>query len=278
MIRIRPMTVADVPLGLCLSGQAGWNQTESDWRRALDLQADGCFVAEANGTPAGTTTTCIFGDTAWIAMVLVHETMRGRGIGTALMRHALAFLDDRGIATVRLDATPLGQPIYERLGFTVEFRLARYEGALPPAPAVDGLEPVMPKQWEALAAFDRAATGIDRRALLLRLFAEQPDNVRCTRNGSATIGYIAARAGRQAVQLGPCIAPPDCCPRLFVDAWVRHGGNRVYVDIPVANPTAMRLAEAQGLTVQRHLTRMSRGKPRPERLEWLCASFGPEKG
>src|SRR5258707_9241947 len=117
MIRIRTMTAADLPLGLRLCRSAGWNQTEADWQRFLDLQPDGCFVAEYNGTPAGTTTTCIFGSVAWIAMVLVEESARGRGIGTALLHHALEFLDDRGVATIRLDATPLGLSLYERLGF-----------------------------------------------------------------------------------------------------------------------------------------------------------------
>jgi GNAT superfamily N-acetyltransferase len=278
MIRIRPMTDADLALGLHLSRQAGWNQTEIDWRRALDLQPDGCFVAEWDGTAAGTTTTCIFGDVAWIAMVLVDEPMRGRGIGTALMRHALAFLDGSGVSTVRLDATPLGQPIYERLGFVVEFRLARHEGVLAPAQPADAVEPVVPEQWEALAALDRAVTGVDRRPLLFRLFAERPDTVRCTRRGAEITGFMTARAGSRALRLGPCIAAPDASSWLLVDAWHRYPGQRVYVDIPVANETATRLAQAQGLTVQRYLTRMSRGLARPEKLAWLCASFGPEKG
>jgi hypothetical protein len=57
MIRLRPLTAADLPLGLRLCGAAGWNQTEADWRRFLDLQPDGCFVAELDGTAVGTTTT-----------------------------------------------------------------------------------------------------------------------------------------------------------------------------------------------------------------------------
>ncbi len=51
MLRVRPMSAADVPLGLRLRGQAGWNQTEADWRRFLGLQPDGCFVAELDGAP-----------------------------------------------------------------------------------------------------------------------------------------------------------------------------------------------------------------------------------
>src|SRR5437588_8577534 len=105
MLTIRPMTGADLPFGLQLSEQAHWNQTDADWRRLLDLQPDGGFVAEWDGTPVGTAMTTVFGPVAWISMVLVDDTARGQGVGTALVQHALEFLDQRRIVTVRLDAT-----------------------------------------------------------------------------------------------------------------------------------------------------------------------------
>src|SRR5262249_36009201 len=154
---------------------AGWNQTDADWRRFLALQPDGCFVAEYDGTPVGTTAAFVFGPVAWVAVVLVAEAVRGRGTGTALLRHPLDFLDRRSAAPVRLDATPLGRPVYERLGFVEQFRVARYEGMLPPAPPAAGVEAARAEEWEALAALDEAATRTDRRPLLRRLFAEGPD-------------------------------------------------------------------------------------------------------
>src|SRR5439155_20889733 len=123
MIRVRRMTAPDVSLGMRLKEQAGWNQTEADWRRCLDLEPDGCFVAEFDAVAVGTTTTCIFGTVAWIAMVLVDSAMRGRGVGKALMNRALEYLDASGVRSVRLDATPLGQPLYEKLGFVEQFQL-----------------------------------------------------------------------------------------------------------------------------------------------------------
>src|SRR5258705_12655293 len=114
------MTVADIPVGMRLKDQAGWNQLEADWRRLLDLQPDGCFVAELGGSPVGTVTTCRFGPVAWIAMMLVDVRFRRCGIGRALMSHALEDLDAHGVCTVRLDATPLGRPLYETLGFVAE--------------------------------------------------------------------------------------------------------------------------------------------------------------
>src|SRR5205807_8182569 len=127
-------------------------------------------------------------------------------------------------------------------------------------------------------ALDQAVTGVDRRALLYHLFAMEPERVRVAHADHAVCGFIAGRTGSRAVHLGPCIAPPEVSPLLIVDAWGRYPGQRVYIDIPVDNTTATQLAEAHGLAVQRYLTRMSRGAPCRERLDWLAASFGPEKG
>ena len=49
-IQIRKMTTDDLTLGLRLSRQAGWNQTEADWSRLMYFEPEGCFVAELDGS------------------------------------------------------------------------------------------------------------------------------------------------------------------------------------------------------------------------------------
>src|SRR5579885_3133328 len=108
MLHIRHMTEDDVPLGLRLSEQAGWNQTPADWQRVLWLGPEGCFVAEVEGVGVGTAAATLFGPIAWVSLVLVDAAHRNRGIGSALMRHVLAYLDGSGVRSVRLDATAQG--------------------------------------------------------------------------------------------------------------------------------------------------------------------------
>ncbi len=278
MIRIRPMTIRDVPLGMRLKQQAGWNQTEADWSRFLDLEPDGCFVAEPNSEPVATTTTCIFGSVAWVAMVLVEATVRGHGIGTAMMQHALAFLDGRGVRSIRLDATPLGQPIYEKLGFAPQYQLARFEGKLPQRPPASAVRGVQPEELSELLQLDQRVTGTDRRKLLLHLFTEAPSALRVVKLAGGGAGYLTTRQGSRAVQVGPCLAAPAVGRRLFADACNQYAGRLAYLDIPTANAPAMAEAEAIGLTVQRHFVRMCRGEPVNDRIEWLWASSGPEMG
>ncbi len=284
MIALRQMTADDVPLGMRLKNQAGWNQTEADWRRFLELEPEGCFVAERNGQPAGTATTCVFDSVGWIAMVLVDETQRHRGIGSRLVERALAYLQRRGVRTVRLDATPLGRPIYRRLGFVEEYELTRLEGTVT-AGGGDGandeqvVEGVAASQMENLIALDRQVTGTDRRRLIERLARECDDAVGLSVSEGRLPGYVMLRQGSRATQIGPAGALTAEVGRALGNWALRQcAGRPVFIDVPCENGPAIQWAEAAGLVPQRCLTRMCLGEPIHDRRELLWASSGPEKG
>lgn len=278
MIRIRAMSAADLPLGMRLKSQAGWNQTLADWQRVLDLEPAGCFVAECEGEAVGTAAAVVFGSVAWIMMVLVDEAFRGRGIGTRLMQHALDYLRARAVPTVRLDATPLGRPVYEKLGFQAEYELARYEhaGLRRNAAAAGNVDP---HQLGAICALDRQATGTDRSRLLARLYAERPAAFAAVFHGKTPLGYRSLRAGARATQIGPVVAATAETGRMLLDGAVTECGPvPIFIDIPLENRPAVQWAESNGLTLQRHLTRMWQGRRIEDRPAQLWASFGPEKG
>lgn len=278
MLVIRYLAAADVPFGLRLTQASEWNTTPVDWQRALDLEPGGCFLAACDGTPAGTATACVFDDVAWIALVLVDAAFRGRGIGTALMTHTLAYLDARGIRSVCLTATPLGQPIYEKLGFVGEYRLTRFEGVPTAGNHVAGVERVGPADLDELAGLERTTTGIDRRRLLARQYAEERDAARLVRRGGRVAGFLLVRAGARATYLGPCLADAEAGPLLLADALYRHAGRPVFLDVPVEHAAAAAFAEGCGLTRQRSLYRMWRGPVVAGSLRGLWSSWGPEKG
>lgn len=278
MIEIRQMAEADLPLGLMLCRQAGWNQMESDWRRFLAMQPQGCFVAEMDGSPVGTTTTCTFGPVAWIAMVLVERNARRKGVATAMLTHALHFLDEQRVRTVRLDATAAGQPVYERLGFVPEYALSRYEGIAPQIDAALPATAATADQLTELVAFDCRMTGTHREKMLVRLFGESPEAMRVVCRGRQLEGYATIRRGENATQIGPCVATPYAGPPLLADALCRCAERPVFIDIPRDNVGALRIAETGGLKTQRHFTRMRRGDPVNDCAEAIWAASGPEKG
>jgi GNAT superfamily N-acetyltransferase len=279
MVVLRPMTAVDVADGMRLKSEAGWNQVPADWRRFLDLGADGCFVAEWEGRVVGSVTSCRFGPVAWIAMLLVEKARRREGIGRRLLTRALETLEGEGARSVRLDATPEGRPLYESLGFRVDFPLARYAGDLGDAQGEGVSRSARPSDRAEIAALDRATTGTDRRILLDRLMHDAPLNSLVAESIERPIrGFALWRSGSSADQIGPCIVEPDAGRLLLDDVGRRLAGRRVIIDVPTENAAAVAWAEAAGLKPSRALWRMTRGESVVEDQKRLWASSGPEMG
>jgi len=278
-LSIRSMTTDDIDLGMCLKAQAGWNQIPADWRRFLDLEPEGCFVGEWDGRPVATTTTCTFGSVGWIAMVLVDESFRRRGIATRLVEHALEYLDGHSVTTVRLDATKFGRPVYERIGFVGEHEFVRLQGIACSPQGSSETVAVCSEQFDSLAALDRQATGTNRRRLLERLIAEDPAKSRVISVQDSIAGYVMIRPGANATQIGPSVALTAEAGQVLGDWALAHrAGGPVFIDVPVDNHPAIEWAHRRGLSEQRRFTRMYRGQPIAEDVGLLWASSGPEKG
>jgi GNAT superfamily N-acetyltransferase len=276
-VTIRPMTAADIPVGMKLKEQNLWNTLPEDWRRQLDLEPEGCFVAEAEGAVVGTACACIFDTVAWVNLVLVDKIHRGRGIGTSLMRTVLAWLDDRKVPSIRLDATPLGRPIYEKLGFAVEYELTRYEGTMPRlAGAGERVVVAQASDLSAVIQLDRAVTGTNR-SKLIRYLCDRL-NFFVARDENCIAGCAAFRPGSRARHIGPCLGDAPACRELLATISQFLHGDVIFMDIPVAHAEANAFAAQIGLTAQRGLARMGRGVPVREDIARMWCSFGPEKG
>src|SRR6266542_413649 len=129
---IRLLTAADLDGAFGLSTAVGWNQRLADWRMLLQLAPAGSFAAVADGRIIGTAIGIDYGAFGWIAMMLVDQACRGRGLGARLLEAAMGAVPP-GIP-IRLDATPLGRPLYQRYGFADEAGLTRHvaEPSRPP--------------------------------------------------------------------------------------------------------------------------------------------------
>lgn len=284
MITVRPLTPADFALGMELKAEAGWNQLDSDWQRAYDLEPAGGFVGLCDGTPAATLTTAVFGRVAWIAMVLTRAEFRGRGLATALLKHSLAWLESRGVESVRLDATALGRPVYEKLGFTVDGEITRYRGT----PSLQTMtlfnpdlriRPLDTNDLPQAAQIDLEATANDRTRLLQLIHRDWPAACFVAERDHGGVGFGMARRGSRATQIGPIVATdPEAGAALLAHSFRRVATSEIYLDVPHANHAARDLASTAGLTAERDFFRMTRGKRVDEKNERVWANYGPEKG
>lgn len=282
---LRLMTCDDIPLGMELKTYAGWNQTEADWRRFLQLAPQGCFVAEWKGRGVGTAVAVAFeGKVGWLAMVLVHPEFRRRGIGTRLLQRGIEHLEQSGVAGIKLDATPLGKKVYDRLGFVEEYPVERWQGwgrpwSRPGGSA--GIRSLREEDLPAVLAFDRPCYGVDRGRLLDSIYRDCPQHAYlCDAGGGSLRGYALVRAGTQAWHLAPAVAAaPEAAEGLLRTVLNSLADQPVFWDLVAPNPWSAELAKRYGFTRQRSFTRMVRGaNPFPGRPEWVYATSGPELG
>ncbi len=280
-IEVRLLHEADIPLVMRLKELARWNQTQTDLRRLLCLEPNGCFCATVDGCLVGTTTTTTYGrELAWIGMVLVDPQYRHRGIATRLMRGALEYLSEIGVAAVKLDATPDGRPLYEKLGFRIESLIERWVGVAQNAPAVD-YSTLNSSERRELLVLDRLAFGADRSKLVEMLVEDAYIPPAVTREPDGRLeGYALARRGSDATYVGPLVATVAASPKALLDQLLsRLTGQRIYVDVNTKFGAGPQPLTARGLVKQRDLIRMSYGElSGAGSLPSVFAIAGPEFG
>ena len=288
-LRLEGLTERDIDAGLALSDAAGWNQTGDDWAlfirhgRAIGLRdGAGRWLATAAALPYGD-------ECGWISMVLVAEPWRHRGLASRLLDDCVDHLRGAGIVPV-LDATPAGAAVYRRLGFVPGFEIDRWErAALSPsqpatadAPSAGAPRPASLADVDALLALDRAATGgLDRRFLLSGFLSRPETRAWQAEDGD---GFVVARAGRRATQIGPLAARDADQAAALLDTAIAavmadDAGRAIFLDLPRAHRSLAERIERQGFVRQRSFVRMSLGATGAPRLgAGLFVLAGPEFG
>lgn len=279
-LEIRLLFEADIPAAMQLKEAARWNQTEADWRRLLRLEPNGCFGAIRDGRLVGTTTTTIYGELAWIGMVLVEPQHRRQGIAAQLMHVALDYLQDK-VDTIKLDATSLGQPVYEEFGFEVESVVERWSGVAQSTRGETQPQPVMDGNAKLeLFNLDRAAFNGDRSLLLETLIDDAcvaPVLMRAA--DGALRGYALARSGSSRTYVGPVVAnDPQIAETLLDRMFSKLSGRDVYVDFNKQCSAGASLLFDRGFVKERDFIRMVKGRESRKTSPLVVAIAGPEIG
>ncbi|SMF31012.1 Acetyltransferase (GNAT) domain-containing protein [Tistlia consotensis] len=189
---------------LRLSRAAGWPHRAEDWALILRLShgvvavRDGRIVATAMATP--------FGPVGTLNMIIVDEALRGRGLGRRIMEEAMARAAPE---EWRLVATRDGLPLYEKMGFAACGEVQQLQGvparAEPlSAPGASGLDWATASDADALAELDRAATGMDRAALIAALL--EVGRVLALRESGRIVAFAALRRFGRGEVAGPVVA------------------------------------------------------------------------
>ena len=263
---IRALSLEDLDAAFDLSTAIGWNQRRNDWRMLLQLAPAGAFAAIVEARLIGTSIGIDYGGFGWIAMMLVDPAYRGRGVGRRLLEAAIDAVPSH--LRIRLDATPLGRPLYQQYGFQDEAALSRHvRDQSDPEPvrtsqslADNGsVRPLATSDLPLVVEQDRQTFGGTRAAVLEWALREAPDYAYVVPASDGSINYCLGRHGRQFDQIGPVVASDENIARTLLHAaLVAASGRPVVVDAFDEYAWFSTALTRAGFVVQRPLVRMCR--------------------
>ncbi|ANL69530.1 GCN5-related N-acetyltransferase protein (plasmid) [Rhizobium phaseoli] len=237
-IEIVPFSLDHLAAAVALSKQAGWPHRTEDWQMALAL-SDGMIALEDDRVVGTVLVTPYKQDCATINMVIVDETIRGRGLGRRLMDAALRIAGDRPL---RLVATTAGLPLYQKLGFHETGTVLQHQGLAREIPAPAGTEAATADDLPEIMTLDRVAFGADRENLLSYL-AKVGEFAVIRRDGGVS-GFACMRAFGRGEVIGPVVATNIEDARKLIEHHIaRRPGHFLRVDTTAETGLSPWLAE-----------------------------------
>jgi hypothetical protein len=259
---IRIATAADLARMLDWAAAEGWNPGLDDVRAFRAADPGGFFVSWRGGEPVAAISVVRYDSSfGFLGLYLVRPEWRGRGVGLALWREALA---RRPAALIGLDGVVAQQANYVKSGFRLAYRNIRFGGTAPAAAAKTGTEPGLVTaarlDFGGVAAYDRLCFPAPR-ADFLRLWLDPGRGAAlAAMDGGRLRGIGVIRACRHGFKIGPLFADDaDTADALFRELSAHAPGAAIFLDVPEPNAAALRLAERHGLAPVFETARMYTG-------------------
>jgi GNAT superfamily N-acetyltransferase len=261
MLSIRSLAETDLEAAAVILASAF--QRTSPWVADLrfyrNLQPDGYFAAEQAGVLAGMVGATLYSNFAYIGMMGVHQNFQRQGIGLALMQHLLDWLDGQKIPQVQLDASPYGQPLYEKLGFVPEEQVLVLQrpAGMPLAAFPRQIEHLQPSDLTELAERDAEIFGADRSRVFAALLETCPGRAFKSLDAQERLtGYLFTAERR----IGPWVMlEPDSAEALLQAALSLEYSESLSVVVPETSSLVLTLLQKYGFEQTRINRHMSRG-------------------
>lgn len=235
----------------------------SELRLFRKLQPEGVFLASQHGIPAGMVAGIIYSNCAYVGLMGVSQEFQRHGIGLALMGHLLDWLNQRGIHQVMLEASPTGQPLYEKLGFVAYNKVYVFQRQTggPTIQRPSEVQLLTSQDLDQITATDKQAFGADRGRLLQALLEIYPQRAFLLTDGYGSVnGYLIAQEKR----IGPWVMGGPANAELLLRAALSLPFiGPVSIVVPSENTEAVTLLQRYGFEIVRVNRHMKRGPVTP---------------
>jgi GNAT superfamily N-acetyltransferase len=250
----------------------GWNPGLFDAGPFLVADPEGFLVCMRGDEPVATISAVAYGSSfGFVGFYIVRPDRRGQGFGLKIWRAAMQRLDGRNIG---LDGVPAQQANYERSGFVLAHRNARYQGVGPSTASAagflgtEGIVPLSVLPFEDVVGYDRRFFAAVRTGFLARWISQPQCIALGLVHDGRLAGYGVLRTCRVGHKIGPLFADtPEGAEALFGALRGRVAeGVPFFLDVPDCNPQAVALVTRHQMTPVFSTARMYAG-PAPD-VSW----------
>lgn len=259
---IRTATADDFAIAIEWAAGEGWNPGLDDLAPFHAADPQGFLIGALDGKPISSISVVRYGSSyGFLGFYIVTPERRGQGFGLRIWEAGLAHLAGR---TVGLDGVVDQQDNYRKSGFVLAGRNVRFTGKLgstrahPPS----SIRSIAAGDLDMIARYDAAFFPDDRSRFIKHwcldpAVANRRFGVVADVDGQIR-GFGVARACRSGAKVGPLFADTEEVAQDIFDALCQRlpNNSEVSLDVPEANPAAVRLAERAGLKPSFETARM----------------------
>jgi len=263
--RVKPRLLGpdDAKRAVALTEKIGWSQNAATWANFIRWGGEGSFcIAQGDQLIATSVALRYSPALAWIGTVITHPDYQRQGLARRMMQTSLDYLHSKGTRCIMLDASEMGRPLYEGLGFRALYKLEVFAG--------EAIESDTPADTRALTeadvpditALDAQIFGVARGEMIRDLAI--PGHGWVSSAAGNIGGYLLLKSSNLGINIGPWYHQSvDGAESLFRRALTFAKGQQVRVYIPEPNSDAKTLVRRYGLMPTRFTTRMVLGDDPP---------------
>jgi GNAT superfamily N-acetyltransferase len=164
-MKIRPLVSADIENIKSIAPE-DWGDITPYFRYYFSNPNCYTFVAEENGKLIGSGNYTLHPESAWLSHIIVLPEYRNKGYGEAITKLLISEIKKSGCPSLMLIATPMGEPVYKKLGFQTVAKYIFLKDFSIDTTAVKGLRPLKQEDISEVLKLDRLVAGEDRSRLL----------------------------------------------------------------------------------------------------------------
>ncbi len=260
---LRVLTPNDIPSVVKIMEKIGWFHPVEQTKQYIAWGGEGSFCLAFGDQVVATAIALKYSQRlAWVGLVISDPDYQRRGFAKRLMSHIMDYLSD--VESIMLDASVLGYPLYDKMGFKPLYKINAYRGTPQIFPASASVREMTTADLDTVIDMDCEKFGLPRPHILKWLF-ETGRGIVATSNGSIT-GYAFTKAFGDTLRALAWNAKTATTSDQILRACSTQAAEDGYllrINVPEPNTFARDLALDHNLVIERYVTRMIYGQPPP---------------